>query len=311
MNETMKHFACNSMRLLAGACCLFALLAVTPVGVAQQAAAAHAGRNPIAAQATPASAATGAVRPAAAEENDAANKSGNQGIKVHGHWVLQVKNADGTLGERREFDNSLVTDDQSPSGDQLLAGLLSGNLTPGDPTVVLIQFPSGTGSSIIFSQVCQDFLVSNGSTNACYPFTTSSNTIVAQYFNTSFLIPSETGLLATTYWSSPVKWVLSGNYTVPSGLTSITHVETLLDICLPLAAHYTAVQSGNFIFSGTSGDRNADISSGTCTSTNTNIHESLTWGTLTGTAVNRGGGATPLTVSSGQIIAITVIITFS
>jgi hypothetical protein len=113
--------------------------------------------------------------------------------------------------------------------------------------------------------------------------------------------------MATTYWSTPVKWVLSGNYTVPSGLTSITHVETLLDICLPIAAHY--MTSGGF--SGTSGDRNADISPGTCTGTNTNNHESLTWGTLTGTAVQSGSTPTPLAVTAGQIVQVTVTISFS
>jgi hypothetical protein len=306
MKQTMKQFELHPMRLLAGACGLFTLLALAPASVAQQAA--LAATKTVASPTTQSAvAAKPALKPVAEEESAVPNSANQQGIKVHGHWVLQVKNADGTLGERREFDNSLVTDDQSPSGDQLLAGLLSGNLTPGDPTVVLIQFPSGASGPIIFSQVCQDFLAINGSPNACYPFTTSSKTIVAQNFNTSFSIPSETGLMATTSWSSPVKWVLSGIYTVPSGLTSITHVETLLDVCFPIAAPYTAVQSGNFIFSGISGDRHADISSGTCTSTNTNNQESLSWGTLTGTAITPSA----LAVTPGQIVQVTVTISFS
>jgi hypothetical protein len=117
--------------------------------------------------------------------------------------------------------------------------------------------------------------------------------------------------MATTYWSTPVKWVLSGNYTVPSGLTSITHVETLLDICFPVAAPYGASGSSGFIFSGTSGDRHADISSGTCTGTNTNNQESKNWGTLTGTAVQSGSTPTPLAVTAGQIVQVTVTISFS
>jgi hypothetical protein len=33
----------------------------------------------------------------------------NEGIKVHGHWVLETKNPDGSLASRREFENALVT----------------------------------------------------------------------------------------------------------------------------------------------------------------------------------------------------------
>src|ERR1035437_9999398 len=98
--EMMKQFDLNWMRLLAGVCGLFTILALTPVGVAQQAAAVQGGNASAAAPATAAPVAkTGlAVNPAAepAEEQEVAapGKSASEGIKVHGHWVLQVKNAD-------------------------------------------------------------------------------------------------------------------------------------------------------------------------------------------------------------------------
>jgi hypothetical protein len=44
-----------------------------------------------------------------------------QGIKVHGHWVIEVRNADGTLAGHREFENALVLD-----GQRALAFLLRG-----------------------------------------------------------------------------------------------------------------------------------------------------------------------------------------
>jgi hypothetical protein len=43
------------------------------------------------------------------------------GIKVHGHWIVEVKNADGTLASRHEFENALV-----PTGADLLTRLLAG-----------------------------------------------------------------------------------------------------------------------------------------------------------------------------------------
>ena len=33
-----------------------------------------------------------------------------EGIKVHGHWTIVVKNPDGTVAQRREFDNDLAGD---------------------------------------------------------------------------------------------------------------------------------------------------------------------------------------------------------
>ena len=43
----------------------------------------------------------------------------SEGIKVHGHWTIEVRNPDGTLAERREFDNIL-----GPTGAETLVNLL-------------------------------------------------------------------------------------------------------------------------------------------------------------------------------------------
>src|ERR1035438_8313432 len=33
----------------------------------------------------------------------------SEGIKVHGHWVIEIRNPDGSLASRHEFENALVT----------------------------------------------------------------------------------------------------------------------------------------------------------------------------------------------------------
>jgi len=43
-----------------------------------------------------------------------------EGIKLHGHWVIEVRNSDGTLASRHEFDNSLT-----PTGKSLMATLFA------------------------------------------------------------------------------------------------------------------------------------------------------------------------------------------
>jgi len=42
-----------------------------------------------------------------------------EGIKVHGHWVIDVRNPDGTLASHAEFENSLM-----PQGAETLARIL-------------------------------------------------------------------------------------------------------------------------------------------------------------------------------------------
>jgi hypothetical protein len=56
----------------------------------------------------------------------AAKRAGGarEGIKVHGHWTIEIRNPDGTLASRSEFENSLQ------GGETLLAGLLGNTITP-------------------------------------------------------------------------------------------------------------------------------------------------------------------------------------
>ena len=56
----------------------------------------------------------------AAEETHASGGP-HEGIKVHGHWVIEVRNPDGSFASRTEFENSLVPSDASPFLSKLLA----------------------------------------------------------------------------------------------------------------------------------------------------------------------------------------------
>jgi hypothetical protein len=72
----------------------------------------------------------------------------DEGIKVHGHWVLEIRNRDGSVASRREFDNSLATGPNNGGG--LIAAILAGP-TPNEfaPTTVgpwFVQFSSGNNA---------------------------------------------------------------------------------------------------------------------------------------------------------------------
>jgi hypothetical protein len=55
----------------------------------------------------------------------------HEGVKVHGHWMIEVRSPDGKLISHTEFENSLQT-----TGQQALAAILWG-FTPGDWAVFL------------------------------------------------------------------------------------------------------------------------------------------------------------------------------
>jgi hypothetical protein len=59
---------------------------------------------------------------AAAQEKPAGGPS--EGIKVHGHWTIEIRNPDGSLVSHSEFENALVP----IQGPELLAGVLANQL---------------------------------------------------------------------------------------------------------------------------------------------------------------------------------------
>src|SRR5205814_7519062 len=88
---------------------------------------------------------TRAASPAAGAAVQAAPRGGpREGIKVHGHWTIVVKNPDGTVAQRREFENALVT-----TGGYLLARILAGRITPG-PWLITLPGACGTDSCRIY-----------------------------------------------------------------------------------------------------------------------------------------------------------------
>lgn len=69
----------------------------------------------------------------------------DEGIQVHGHWTLEVRDPDGSLVSHHEFDNALT------GGRQTLAYILTGDETVGDWTIRLScpgdqPFRDGNGS---------------------------------------------------------------------------------------------------------------------------------------------------------------------
>ena len=106
---------------------------------------------PAAAPAKPApaqaQAASGATKPAAGP---------HQGVKIHGHWTIEVRSPNGAVVSRTEFENALV----QPGGTQDLAGLLLGGAVVGGYRVYLTSSPTAfTGPCALPNGLTQCILV--------------------------------------------------------------------------------------------------------------------------------------------------------
>jgi hypothetical protein len=241
-----------------------------------------------------------------AEEEETAkpSKPGSEGIKVHGHWVIDVRNPDGALVRHKDFENSLVTQGQFVSGDQLLAALLSGNVTPSDPAVMFVAFGGNYGTDP--STYCQGTAIYLG---YCSLLTTSQS-MAAGDANT------QTGLTAMVNFSPTVSWVLSGNWTVSPGLTAIVYVQTLLPTCAANSfgtSNLSSNVSGQKL-SGSAHDGSADAPPNACVNgvygTSVLPNDYRINFPLTSTLIpNEPASGMPVT--PGQVITVTVTISFS
>jgi len=197
------------------------------------------------------------------------------GLKVHGHWIIDVKDADGKLTQHRDFENSL-----SGGGGGFLVGMLSGALVSGDWMVVL---GASSGSSPCLGpsfQFCG--IVRSAST---YP---------GLGYCGVYLCSANNGLTYTanygTSFGGPYSYVLSGQITANQTGT-IGVVYSIFSAC------------GNNSFNPiTNPSGVATVSPSSCV---TQTSPQPLYGPFTNANI------TPVSVTNGQIIQVTVTITFS
>jgi hypothetical protein len=279
MKSRIKQFVPQFQRRLAGASGVLLMLFAGQPGLAQQ----SASRTPVATASALPAAASIAGQPgtaAAADEREtaASGKSLDGTIKVHGHWVIDLTNPDGTLADHRDFENSLAV---GQGGDSLLIGLLAGYYVPGDYGI-LLQGPACTTAAPAACIIVKSISTMPG-TYVCAPGNASACSASLAY---NFVLAPNSGSTSI---------ILSGFVATPNTGT-ITTVSTF----------YSACDSVN----GYTGTNLPILPTGPSTfppancvgSNNSAIIDFLT-------ATN---SFTPLQVTSaGQVIHVTVTITFS
>jgi hypothetical protein len=205
----------------------------------------------------PQSSRAAAAAPAATQERETAptkDDANHQGIKVHGHWKIVVKNPDGSVAQTHEFENSLV-----PKGGGALASILTANVTPGPLAIGLTT----SGTSICATANC--VLVPNPSVS-----------VGLALCNSAFPTNTCTAGLTTTLSGNGLESVSSGQLTATNAGT-ITTVSTFAGFCGP-SISTTACQTA------TTGEG---------------------FDALTSTTVS------PISVNAGQIVQVSVTISFS
>jgi hypothetical protein len=295
----LKNFAGSAVRL--------AVLTALLLGMAS-ACQAQASAAPAQPAAKAVDAAPTAVAPdmkAAAETGTPAtpappSRPGDEGIKIHGHWKIDVKNPDGTLVKTVEFENSLVTpgsadtvlgqmftgafvlagwviqaEDLDGSGNEIQAALCPGQGYYGTYAACEIEkqtyAQSGTYGNIVDENECYLVTCFTGLTDTYVPY--NSTTKAAAYFQ------------------------LQGTFS-PFAAGNITTVATVALGCAQISgtSAYTPAQC----YSSSANNYGAPNYNGSPVGTNI-IGPTFTQATL----------PTPISVIAGQVVTITVTISFS
>jgi hypothetical protein len=148
-----------------------------------------------------------------------------EGIKVHGHWSIVIKNPDGSVASLHEFENALVG-----SGSDMLAQLLARSASTGGWGISVVPSASG-GSSCGGNLPC--VVIESGLTTGV--ISVSSN-------------------LTVVYSPSPSRTTLQGSYQATSA-GDIAQVATLVGACPASVAPSSCPNSSNNSGQGTFSSR--------------------------------------------------------
>jgi hypothetical protein len=212
------------------------------------------------------SAAAPATSPASPEEKPAA-KSPQEGIKVHGHWTIEVRNPDGSVQKHVEFENSIVATNLAdmPGGPAFLYALLSGTGSFAQPPsseltgntyaggwAINLQAPSGKTPPCMFTQII--IAADSGATldssigPSCFvtsipsectfsglpiPDCTPGLNVVMGTSSSQFTVDSAPNSSPGFGYPTPLSFSLAGTVTASQTVGSIGNVQTIVFINMP------------------------------------------------------------------------------
>jgi len=247
-----------------------------------------------------------------------ASKGQQEGITVHGRWVIDVKNPDGKVVTHREFENAI-----QPFGMAYLAALLGGNNSSGGLSILLnganaffegpnsqtpIGFTTDVGPCLPMNGNSRSGGVATGTTCLITTGTSFLGEIclTAQAQNGALSLPgpcstnlattAPTFLITSNNTSLSGQLTLSGSVVVSSQLSgNVTNVETVFATC---AATVSPANCLNYF-----NPQNQTLPPGSALPVAIDV---FTMRPLDG----NNGDPAPVPYSSGQTISVTVTISF-
>ncbi|HTA59965.1 MAG TPA: hypothetical protein VK805_17525 [Candidatus Baltobacteraceae bacterium] len=265
--------------------------------------------KPTAAPTVPAQKPAAVAKPAAVHvqtvspEEKSPAKGTREGIMVHGHWTIDVKNPDGTVASHSDFENTL----DGNEGSDLLTGVLSGEYIPLGFTITLLNFSNGTstglcgntGACLLADSRDPQAICTGGTPGRPTPPGSPCGGLLTY-------VPNKGGTL-----NNAAGYTLSGTIPNLSNGGTITEVFSGLHACILPSAIVQFPAIG--VALGTIGNA----------TTSTALDQTITAGNSCGVPTNNqspdGSGFFNLTarfvtlpaVTAGQSVAVTVVITFS
>jgi hypothetical protein len=209
------------------------------------------------------------------EEEDTASSPegpGLEGIKVTGHWIMDVHDKDGRLIEHRDFHNSLYA-----NGAGILLRLLDGTAVAEKFAILLVQ--TGSTSNPIYS------IIPTGSV-------TASTLCGSGYICSTGLTQT---LKQTTQTGNPTSLVIAGQLTATQ---AVTFGRVISD----------STMCHNGPLDNNSNSQNQDPIS---TSPSQCVAGTYTLPIQPGGGYFTGTDITPLSLAAGQVLSVSVSISFS
>jgi hypothetical protein len=196
----------------------------------------------------------------------------HQGVAVHGHWVIDVKNPDGSLAHHYDFENALQS-----TGQHMLTFLLTGQFVPSD-YMIFLNPPVGQ----------QPICSGPGLISQCGLIDVASIPPAVEQCDLAFGTVCQSGLVI--------------GYTAAGANQLFTSMT--------LAGSFTATQLGQIgtvdtVFGGCSAQAYSSLSNATCVAFNTPATQNYFTGILT------QAQPPVITVFPNQIVVVTVTITLS
>ncbi len=233
-------------------------------------------------------AAVAALQTEKTESEAKPDDASHQGIKVHGHWKIVVKNPDGSLDSTHEFENSLQ------DGGVLISYLLAGQASAGEAAIFLSNktacLSNGPMCSIITGSstgywAASDFCTGSSPAGVCYP---GLNTHVD---------------LQTFYTSDDIAFykaslILSGSF-VATYSDTIINVGTFFTGCSGPSGRTTVTPAQCYANQMAAGTTVGELPPGA-------YPDPYLGPGLTGTSLNP-----PIEFLSGQTVQVTVTLSFS